>query len=373
MRIGILLGCLIAIGCQQSAKHVPVGNRDLGVPNAGDVDASVPDFGASDASVLGGGYSDGMVDGGDDAGGEPDLAGTGPCTPVGGTKLQWLWDSISVPSKATDFAIDINGDGRVDNQFGNIVATLMSLNLNPQFQTTESVNGGLTVTLLDLRTSDASGQNDTCAGSSVYIGKPAGMAPAMGSSRVVDPSYVPGSFSGTLASGTFNAQPLPAVTRAPTSFVLPLPIFLSTTPTPLPITGAHVRYKVISNSVTQGQLNAAVRKADVDGKIVPALAAGMNNKIQTDKSMLGGLTQTDVQLLMIFDTGGCVDATGTPAVAGDGIISPCELATNKVMKSALAPDVQMFDSSGSYAPNPANSNPDSLSIGLGFTAVQASF
>jgi hypothetical protein len=33
----------------------------------------------------------------------------------------------------------------------------------------------------------------------------------------------------------------------------------------------------------------------------------------------------------------------------------------------------MFDSGGNYHPNPMNTNKDSLSLGLGFTAVKAMY
>jgi hypothetical protein len=65
---------------------------------------------------------------------------------------------------------------------------------------------------------------------------------------------------------------------------------------------------------------------------------------------------------------------GTCAQAGDGVISTCEVATNSIIKNILAPDVQMFSNDGlTYAPNPANTHKDSLSVGVGFTAVKATF
>jgi hypothetical protein len=54
-------------------------------------------------------------------------------------------------------------------------------------------------------------------------------------------------------------------------------------------------------------------------------------------------------------------------------IDICEVATSGLIQNVLAPDVQMFDAAGNYHPNPTNANKDSLSIGLGFTAVPATF
>ena len=43
-----------------------------------------------------------------------------------------------------------------------------------------------------------------------------------------------------------------------------------------------------------------------------------------------------------------------------------------LFRMLLAPDVQIYDQ-GRYMPDPFNGNPDSFSIGIGFTAVRASF
>ena len=57
----------------------------------------------------------------------------------------------------------------------------------------------------------------------------------------------------------------------------------------------------------------------------------------------------------------------------DGMVGVCEVSGNSIIKNVLNPDVQMFDSAGNYHPNPANTNQVSLSLGLGFTAVKATF
>ena len=87
-------------------------------------------------------------------------------------------------------------------------------------------------------------------------------------------------------------------------------------------------------------------------------------------------------MLAIFDDGGraealcggaCQNLDKSCAVAHDGTIGDCEIATNGLLQNLLAPDVQLFDAAGNYHPNPANTTKDSLSVGLGFTAVPASF
>ena len=56
----------------------------------------------------------------------------------------------------------------------------------------------------------------------------------------------------------------------------------------------------------------------------------------------------------------------------DGTITAKELRTNALIMSLLAPDLDLFDSAGIYNPRVDGVN-DSLSFGVGFTAVGAVF
>ncbi len=51
----------------------------------------------------------------------PDMARQMACTPAGGAlRAQYVWNAVLVPMTRSDYALDLNGDGRADNQFGNI-------------------------------------------------------------------------------------------------------------------------------------------------------------------------------------------------------------------------------------------------------------
>ena len=99
-----------------------------------------------------------------------------------------------------------------------------------------------------------------------------------------------------------------------------------------------------------------------------------------------------MQIASLFDTGGKADSScttggcknpttgdgtrkGMCASATDNIVDVCEVSTNTLVQSLLAPDVQLFDSTGAYKPNKDKTTAvkDSLSVGLGFTAVGATF
>src|SRR4029077_620813 len=88
----------------------------------------------------------------------------------------------------------------------------------------------------------------------------------------------------------------------------------------------------------------------------------------------GGMacSQGDLQIQSIFDTGMCANPNGSMAAAGDFVIDICEVASNQIIMNVLSPDVQIFSADGAtYMPNSKNTMKDSLSLGLGFTAVQA--
>jgi hypothetical protein len=127
-----------------------------------------------------------------------------------------------------------------------------------------------------------------------------------------------------------------------------------------------------------GQLNGFISNSDVQTKLIPAIAASYTAMVSADPGSIQSM-----QILTIFDNGGtadpacsgvCKNPDGSCAVSGDKVVSSCEVASNSIIKNVLNPDVQMFSNGGTvYAPNPANTQRDSLSIGLGFAATKASF
>ena len=198
----------------------------------------------------------------------------------------------------------------------------------------------------------------------------------------VDATAQAGHFAGPIVAGKFSSQPSPAYAATPVVVTLKLPLLGAVTS--VDVVGAHVQYtRGPDGKLTGGQLNGAIKNADVQGKLVPNIANAFNTKITNDENSPGGLTATDMQILSIFDSGGkadpscvagtCKNPDGTCAVKGDMKIDVCEVATAGLIQNVLAPDVQMFDAAGNYHPNPDNTNKDSLSIGLGFTAVPATF
>jgi hypothetical protein len=215
-----------------------------------------------------------------------------------------------------------------------------------------------------------------------------------------------GKVIGTISNGFFNSNsPVTATSATEAQLTVQLPLVAGAAPINLTVHGGHMQFTRMGDGLMKGQINGAIKNSDVQNSIIPSVAVILTNKVMSGTGMMS----TNQQILDIFDTGGtaqpgdnCMNTDGTPscknqaasaadfgkcAQKGDKIISTCEVATNSLIKNVLAPDVQMFnstvtmDASGkpvlmegtTYMPSMANTAKDSLSLGLSFTAVKASF
>ena len=310
---------------------------------------------------------------------------SGDCTPgAGGNTAKYAANAVMVPMQRQDYAIDLNGDGKLDNQLGNIIGALSSNGLNVQDGVNTAVTGGSLVLLLSTNSSDATFTSDTCAASVVNVGKATAMAPKFDGSDtfMVDTSQMAGNFAGPINSGKFSSAP-PSTTKMPVTLAIQLPLVSGAAPIPLSVVGAHLQYTKSGTMITGGQLNGAIKNSVVQMNIIPGVATLLTNRLKADPT-----SSTNMQIASIFDNGGKADPAcggtacqnpmfgdrpGMCAVSKDGIIDTCEVSTNNIIQNVLSPDVQMFDASGNYAPNPSNTTKDSLSLGLAFTAVKATF
>jgi hypothetical protein len=300
------------------------------------------------------------------------------CTnPTGAFHARFVAKQITLPQQRSDFAVDLNGDGKPDNQYGNIVGALKANNSDPQTGVDQQVASGQILLLADVFSSDPQLSSDTCAGGTVTNAKAQPSPDFSGKgSFTVDSSVTPGQFKGALTSATFASQPTAAQATIPVQLDVYLPLFSFDPTTPaqrVPLTAGQLKLDVATG---RGQVNGVIKKADVD-------TAMANVAVLLDMQVKSNPTSsTSKQMLQIFDTGGtpsgacgqaCQNPDGSCAKSGDGTISVCEVTTNSLIKNVLAPDVDMFDASGNYAPNPANTDKDSLSVGFAVQMVGAQF
>lgn len=287
-----------------------------------------------------------------------------------GTTLGYVLNSVVLPAQRTSFAIDLNGDGKVDNQFGAIVGAFAQLGFAFQANEDRAIETGKLVHLLRLQAKDASLADDPAAKATLFAGTPTfPAAPDFSGTGAftIDRALREGRFLGPLRAADYSSIN-PVTTSAPVSLTLQLGIFSDGELLALPIQGAHIAFRASSTQLIAGQLQGSIRDSDVRGLLIPALARELTHTIQADPT-----SSASKSLEALFDVGGCTDADNTPAQAHDLVIATCELANNSLAQSIFAPDVQIYDSAGNYAPNPTNAAKDSLSFAAGFTAVRGQF
>ena len=290
-----------------------------------------------------------------------------------------------VPQQRSDYAIDLNGDGRVDNQLGNIIGALTGQGLDVQSGVDMATADGTLVLLMSETSTDATFQTDSCATANVQLGQSVTNPDFSGSGHfTVDSGQQGGMFNGPIKVGKFSSAP-PSTTKTPVSLTILLPLVAGAAPVKLVVQGAHLQFtRDASGKVTGGQLNGGILETDVQMNIIPNVAEILSNKLMNDNPQ----TSTDTQIASIFDNGGKADPAcsagtcknpsygprpGMCAAAKDNVIDTCEVSTAGLIQNVLAPDVQLFDANGKYAPNKDNTTKDSLSLGLAFTAVGATF
>jgi hypothetical protein len=158
---------------------------------------------------------------------------------------------------------------------------------------------------------------------------------------------------------------------------LSLPIFPGVL-TPVPLYGVHVQGEVSATGILRGELHGVVRKQDIDLLIIPAMAQALTEMIHRDPN--GSLAKTIIQLFE--DPAGnpiskmkcmvpkdcCQDPMNRPTCK----ILPEELLSNALIQNIFAPDVQVFDGM-KWKPVPRGAKKDAMSVGIGFTAVRASY
>ena len=276
--------------------------------------------------------------------------------------FQFVFDSIRLPTNSKKFASDINGDGRPDNVFANMIVALQSQQFDLQGAIDAQMKSGSPIVLLTLATEFATPASDQRATVTLFAGIPVKPADRR---YTIDGRVAPVTVEGRIVAGRFVSDD-PRTGGALVQRDIPVP-FAPGMGADLPIQGLQLAFDVAANGSTipEGQLTGSLKQADVHNYLLPAFAAVMNDMLQKDpKSPVGKL----------FDTGGTFNPDGSAAQAGDGMIGISELLTNPLLSTLLAPDVQIWDVTGEkYAPNPLGGNPDSLSFGIGFSAIAASY
>ena len=296
-----------------------------------------------------------------------------PTPPNSGIVSKFVLNQMLVPPDRQTYSYDLVGatPAKPLNAFGDVVSALLTANLNMQDGVTKAVDAGSVILLEQVLSTDAALQNG-CAVFQLSTGKPTDTMLAAGQTFTIDPTVLPSALPGPISGGKFTS-PDTKTLRADIVASVSLPLIPGAAPLAVNLHGAHIIATFSANGMA-GQINGAITQKDISGTLIPSVAMILTNKLATDKAA-GMLNATDMQILSLFDTGMCTNPDGSMAVAGDMKIDICEVQSNSLIQTVLRPDVQLFDANGNFNPTPNASMAakDSLSMGIGFSAVPATF
>jgi hypothetical protein len=262
---------------------------------------------------------------------------------VSGTTRRFMLTEMTVPQQRSDYAIDLNGDGRPDNQLGNIVGALTGGGVNAQDYVDQAFAAGLQPTSVEV------------------------IANGTGGTALMEedlPGHEEGVFCAWVRVTVFDSEP-PPLMEVPAELSMTLAFADNVT---VRVTAAQLHLKGLDGDQITGELHGAVRKDEFDAVVIPGVAHLMTRKIQGDPK-----SATSKQFAQLFDVGdgnggSCRNPDGTTEPPNDGRVGVCEVLGNSITKNVTAPDVDLFDDADHFHPNKDNTQKDSISLGVQFTA-----
>jgi hypothetical protein len=271
-----------------------------------------------------------------------------------GTRETWVAAQLILPtsvSDATTYGFDVDGDGSVDNQLGNILAAFTAAagsgSLDLQGAADAAVLTGAAVQLFE-----------TTTGASTAVAFRTGVP---GTAPCTDPldlatcghhlngttSFTPSAPANPALVGTGTAA---AFQAGPGAATLQVPLFGGQVVS-LPLVMARASFSR-SGMTLSGKVGGAVPMATVDTVVIPALhdwiAAAVARDCPGGICVSGSIGET---LLTLFDAD------------HDGAVTLLEVQGNPLISTLVAPDV---DTNGDHVG-------DALSVGLGYQLVGAVF
>jgi hypothetical protein len=299
-----------------------------------------------------------------------------------GALLKEATNNILLPaaSGSRTYAMDLDGDGRTENQLKTVTQVLSIAGIDLQASINDDVLSGTLVYLLGLTTLKL--DNSTCTGVSLFEAKPRGSgdpAPKYdGTDVFVKNPGAQADLAATITSNALSSKASKDLSIAEEAKI-DLTFNLNGTPLVLPVHGLHVQGTLASNGgklfIQTGQLNGAIAQDDIQNKVLPAVAQLVTSLINGDPTGSTGAT-----LIGLFENmSNAVTKTKCMVAADCCHTSPttCKIIPEEIQASpiggVMAPDVQVFNELGQWVPAPLGSMKNGMSIGIGFTAVPATY
>jgi hypothetical protein len=285
---------------------------------------------------------------------------------VEGDHHTYVVSRVDIPvdgEQADELGFDLDGDGVVDNQLGNILAALITAapagSLDLQGSIDEAIAEGSILLLADIQATALTQAAN--AGFRLFLGDNPTPAPCTGPEDTVCGRHLTGDGSFTIAAGS------------PTDIVvggnivggrftggpgrLSMQIAFGDTSIDLVLVRARAEINGITvDGFGQSRVGGAVPNENVQNEVIPAVAEAIRSFIAEDCTGTGdncGCTpdSTGSTLLGIFDTN------------GDCQVPTDEVRNHSLIRTLLRPDL---DTTG-------DGTPDALSVGVGARGVKGSY
>ncbi|HKA89957.1 MAG TPA: hypothetical protein VKE22_19985 [Haliangiales bacterium] len=299
-------------------------------------------------------------------GGTTSDGGTVDAPSVAGTYTHYVMNHVTLGTAATakNYGFDLNGDGINDNVLGGALALAANFGLSVEDVVNGVIARGGAVLLHSLKATSLT--TSAAATWQVYLGTPftdaqtdAGMFPDFsghGTFMIAGNSPTNAIVSGAVAGGAFS-------TTTPGLISIQLPI--AGPPVQIDLQSARIQVTVTADGC-MGKLGGGILLTDLETKIYPQVAAALDAQIKANgcttatkcNPRMDPCTTTQCAIASLADTN------------HDGTITATDLQTGTVGGIIMA-DVDLVPG----VPNPHDaSNPkESVSFGLGFECVKATF
>jgi hypothetical protein len=302
--------------------------------------------------------------GGDDGGG-------GDTVDPNGTDTQYVADSVQVPAsggQASSLGLDLDGDGISDNALGQNLSILVMQGIDLQGAINEAVDAGTIIVLANLKATAL--DNATGVGISFYLGANPNPEPCTDPEDITTcGQHLSGDASFDLAANSPSdalivGQLINGAFETTASGDVTLELDLLGETLVLNLIAARTAFNASANGLASGRLGGAITEDEARNNILPVLVTLVTGLVAADcmgtedPCCTGG--STGAVLYDVFDTD------------DDCAVSDAEVENNDLVNTILSPDLDLLDASGNLNPNSDEVN-DSISLGLGFSAVGAVF
>ena len=293
-----------------------------------------------------------------------------------GDDYPYVIDSIAVPRTDTDvniYGVNLDGDdqGRPDNRLGAVLVRLAEASAALDFQdaATTGIARGDAITLVNVQTTSIT--MATRVGVSMYQGTNPSVTPCADADDTECGRHLHGNTSFEIAPGTPTSSLVVGnvlggqFAGGPGVMEVAISLLPGAAPVELALVGARVEIRETSET----ELASGVLAGALTGASLLTVVAALTNAVielacvdpPTADAPCGCPTPEISQLVAALDRPG-----------SQCRVYESEISVDDLADTFLAPDVDLFDDNGWFYPR-KDGLEDSVSFGVGFTAVGAAF